>query len=130
LGSAYIDEVNHFCFFLQVIALENESELAAMMSTSALMASYYEWQGAAHKWLVAQGLPSKPATEYVSSLFLALSTKAAHVEDGFDDIVSKSQTPGGINEQVLRNLKSEGWFEGVGKQLDAILARVTGKPKA
>lgn len=71
----------------RVIALEKESELASMMSTSALMATYYEWEGAAHKWLVSQGLPSKQATDYVSCLFLALATKSAHVQDGFDDIV-------------------------------------------
>jgi len=114
----------------KIIALENESECAAMMSTSALMATYYEWEGVAHKFLVAQGVPSKAATSYVCSLFLALATKGQYEEDGFDKIVSESQTPGGINEQVVRNLRAEGWFEAVGKQLDMVLARVLGKPKA
>eukprot|EP00281_Chroomonas_sp_CCMP1168_P023977 CAMPEP_0206228838 /NCGR_PEP_ID=MMETSP0047_2-20121206/9377_1 /ASSEMBLY_ACC=CAM_ASM_000192 /TAXON_ID=195065 /ORGANISM="Chroomonas mesostigmatica_cf, Strain CCMP1168" /LENGTH=267 /DNA_ID=CAMNT_0053652097 /DNA_START=31 /DNA_END=834 /DNA_ORIENTATION=+ len=114
-----------------IVALEKEDELACMMSTSAMMATYYEFEGTAHKWLVKQGLPSKACTKYIGSLFLALATDASNEEDGFDKIVSESQTPGGINQQVLTNLKEkEGWFEKLGAELDLILARVTGKPKA
>jgi pyrroline-5-carboxylate reductase len=42
------------------------------------------------------------------------------------DLAQAAQTPGGLNEQALRELANANWFGAIGSALDGILKRLEG----
>ena len=79
-------------------------------------------------WLVKRGLNKKKAENYITSLFLGLS-KNAH-QNSFNDLkelVKKSQTPKGLNEQALKKLKQINFYKKLNITSDTILKRLKGK---
>ena len=71
-----------------------------------MMASYYEILRTMSEWLVKKGIKRIDAQKYISSLFLALSEDAVlNSKKDFRILVSDSQTPGGLNQQGLKEIK-------------------------
>ena len=89
------------------------------------MATYYEILNISSKWLSKKGINKKLADTYVAELFLALSQDAfLKKNQGFKKLVIDSQTPKGLNEQVLKNLKKDKFFSKFIKALESINRRV------
>ena len=73
------------------------------------------------KWLIRRGLKKSRATNYVAELFFALSKDALLKKNiGFDKLVSDSQTPKGLNMQVLKELKKVKFYEKMNKSLNNV----------
>ena len=103
------------------IEIQSERQSFNFWSTSSLMAAYYEIYNVITKWLINKGLKKTEATNYIAELFLALSKDSFLKKNrGFDKLVLESQTPKGLNMQVLKELKKRKFYEGLIKSLNNV----------
>ena len=108
----------------KVIELKNEKISFNFWATSSLMASYYEILNVTVNWLTKKGLKESIAKNYISELFVALSKDALLKKNfGFKKLVKDSQTPKGLNMQVLNELKKGKFYSKFIKSLDNVHKR-------
>lgn len=112
-----------------VVEVATEDELITLMSVSGMMAPFYAQIAATQKWVAKQGVEETASSRFVGALFHSLTDNCKAEDKGFDHIVADSQTPGGINEQALRELTANGFYTTLETEMDVILARVQGKPR-
>jgi pyrroline-5-carboxylate reductase len=66
------------------------------------------------------------ANNYIAELFFSLSQDAINKKSkGFKKLVAESQTPKGLNMQVLNELKTEKFYSKLVKAMDNINKRVS-----
>ena len=112
---------NIFKHLGKVLEIRNEKLSYKFWSTASLMAAYYEILNTSSKWLSKKGINKKLADTYVAELFLALSQDALNKSSqGFKKLVADSQTPKGLNMQVLNELKKGKFFIKFSKALDNV----------
>ena len=116
---------NFFKHLGTVIEIKNEKLSFKFWATASLMAAYYEILNTSSKWLVKKGINKKFADTYISELFLALSQDASNKSyQGYKKLVADSQTPNGLNMQVLNELKKGKFFTKFTNALENINNRV------
>jgi len=93
--------------------------------TSGMMAPFYEMLKVLAHWLVKKGIKTNEAQKYITSLFVALSEDSAiNSKKNLKYLVSESQTPGGLNEQGVRELRKLGFYKSLENSLNSILKRL------
>jgi pyrroline-5-carboxylate reductase len=108
------------------VEIKNEKSSINFWSTSGMMASFYELLNVTANWLVKKGIRRKEAQKYVTSLFLALSEDAlVNSKKDLKYLVKNSQTPKGLNEQGLKELKKAGFYKKLEKTLNSIHKRLS-----
>ena len=76
-------------------------------------------------WLVKRGVKRDKAQQYITSLFAALSEDAVvNSKKDLKFLVKDSQTPKGLNEQGVKELRKAGFFRSSEKTLNSILKRL------
>ena len=99
-----------------------------MMPVTALMGQLYAQHRATQQWLEAQGVDAEAAAKWTGAVFhcvtLDSSKAGAHT---FEELVEE-QTPGGLNEQVIREMTEAGTYAALSDSLDNCLARIEGRP--
>ena len=109
-----------------VIEIKNEKTLNNFWSTSALMAPYYEMLKVSANWLTQKGINKDKAVDYITELFYGLSKDARNKKKaGLKQLVAESQTPKGINEQALRELKKSKFYSKLNNTLNSIHKRMS-----
>ena len=109
-----------------VIEIKNEKTLNNFWSTSALMAPYYELLNVSANWLTQKGINKDKAVDYITELFYGLSKDARNKKKaGLKQLVAESQTPKGINEQALRELKKSKFYSKLNNTLNSIHKRMS-----
>mmetsp|Transcript_21797 Transcript_21797/g.45570 ORF Transcript_21797/g.45570 Transcript_21797/m.45570 type:complete len:379 (-) Transcript_21797:203-1339(-) len=101
----------------------------AMMIPGCMMGSMYGVMRNTRDWLVNKGVPPQDASYFVGRSYLSIVQDAernCNDPHRFDELIAE-QTPGGLNEQGLRNLEKQGVFERYDRAMDAILSRLEGK---
>ena len=94
-------------------------------ATSGMMAPFYEILKVLSDWLVTKGIKRNEAQKYITSLFVALSEDSViNSKKNLKHLVSESQTPGGLNEQGVRELRKFGFYKSLEKSLNIILKRL------
>ena len=117
---------NIFKHLGKVLEIRNEKLSYKFWSTASLMAAYYEILNTSSKWLIKKGINKKMADTYVAELFLALSQDAlGKSSQGYKKLVADSQTPKGLNMQVLNELKKGKFFTKFTKALENVNKRVS-----
>ena len=117
---------NFFKHLGEVIEIRNEKLSYKFWSTASIMATYYEILNTSSNWLIRKGIKKNIAQNYISELFLSLSQDAVNKRSqGFKKLVADSQTPRGLNMQVLQELKKAKFFTKFLKALDNINKRVS-----
>jgi pyrroline-5-carboxylate reductase len=107
----------------------SELELETLWSLTALIAPYYALLETVCDYAVAAGVARPTAKAYVASMFHGLSVLGqAHAGDGFAGLVAEAQTPGGLNEQALRQIRAAGGYGAIADALDNVLVRLGGTP--
>ena len=102
--------------------------MGPQLGMTALMAPYFAVLGKTTDWLGAQGVETAAGSRYAGAMFHGLSVFGAEVgAEGFGPVIKEHQTPGGLNEQALRELEAAGWYDELGRVLDTILARLEGR---
>ena len=109
-----------------VIEIKNENLSFKFWSTASLMAAYYEILNVSSNWLIKKGIKKNMANNYISELFLSLSIDAANKKKkGFKKLVEDSQTPKGLNMEVLKGLKKKKFYLKWINSLDQVNKRVS-----
>ena len=117
---------NLFKYLGEVIEIRNEKLSYKFWSTASIMAAYYEILNTSSNWLIRKGIKKNIAQNYIAELFLSLSQDAVNKKSqGFKKLVADSQTPKGLNMQVLQELKKANFFNKFAKALDNINKRVS-----
>ena len=111
------------------VAVETEETLTSMLPVTCLMGTVYATQRATQDWLVGRGVPAPKAAAYVGAIFRTVTHDSAHADESTFDRLVNEQTPGGLNEQVVREMKEAGFFDVLTDSLDGALARVEGRPR-
>ena len=107
------------------VEIKNEKLSINFWSTSGMMASYYEILNIMSDWLTKKGVKRLDAQKYITSLFLALSEDAVvNSKKDLKYLVKESQTPKGLNEQGLKEMKKKGVYRSVIKTLNSIHKRL------
>ena len=108
-----------------VIEINDENMSFNFWATSSMMAAYYEILNSTTNCLIKRGIKQKIATHYTAELFLALSKDAVLKKNiGFKKLVSESQTPKGLNMQVLKELKKKKFYNKFIKSLNNVHKRI------
>mgnify|MGYP006107871139 FL=1 len=117
---------NFFKYLGSVIEIKKENLSYKFWSTASLMAAYYELLNVSSGWLIKKGIKKNIANKYISELFLSLSQDAVNKKSqGFRELVRDSQTPKGLNMQVLNELKKVKFYSKFIKALENVNKRVS-----
>ena len=115
-------------FFDQIgstIQIKSEKLSINFWSMSGMMASYYNMLNIMSNWLVKKGIKRADAQKYITSLFLALSEDAVvNSKKNLGNLVKVSQTPKGLNEQGLKEMRKKRVFNSIEKTLSLIYKRL------
>ena len=107
------------------VEINNEKLSKNFWSTSGMMAPFYELLNTMSNWLVKRGVNRNKAQSYITSLFVALSEDAVvNSKKDLKYLVKESQTPRGLNEQGVTELRKAGFYKSSEKTLNSILKRL------
>ncbi len=107
------------------VEISNEKSSKNLWATSGMMAPFYEILKILTDWLVKKGIKRNESQKYITSLFAALSEDAViNSKKHLKYLVSESQTPGGLNEQGVKELRKYGFYKSLEKSLNNILKRL------
>ena len=115
---------NFFNKLGSTVEINNEKLSLNFWTTSAMMAPFYELLLSLSNWLVKKGIKKDSAQKYISSLFLALSEDAFNHKKNLKKLVKNSQTPGGLNEQAVKDLRKAGFYNLLEKTSNKIVKRL------
>ncbi|MDC0215888.1 pyrroline-5-carboxylate reductase, partial [Candidatus Pelagibacter sp.] len=105
--------------------VKNEKLSNNFWATSGMMAPFYELLTSISNWLVKRGVRRYDAQKYITSLFVALSEDAfINSNKDLKYLVKESQTPKGLNEQGVTELRKAGFYKSTEKTLNSILKRL------
>ena len=117
---------NLFKYLGEVIEIRNEKLSYKFWATASIMAAFYEILNVSSNWLIKKGIKKTTANNYIAELFLSLSQDAINKKSqGFKKLVAESQTPNGLNMQVLNELKRGKFYSKFIKAMDNISKRVS-----
>jgi pyrroline-5-carboxylate reductase len=109
------------------VPVADDHSFDALWAVTGLVAPYYALVERTSRWLEGQHVEAEAAERYVGALVHALSVEAVQAgHPEFASLAKHAQTPGGLNEQALRQLTEAGWYDAVARVLDVILARIEG----
>ena len=106
------------------IEINNENLSLNFWATSSMMAPFYEILHSLSSWLVQKGVKKYNSQKYITSLFVALAEDAYEKSNDLKKLVQESQTPKGLNEQSLKELKKLGFYNSLYKTSGIILKRL------
>ena len=100
------------------VEIGNEKLSKNFWATSGMMAPFYELLSSMSNWLVKRGIKRDKAQQYITSLFVALSEDAAvNSKKDLKYLVKESQTPKGLNEQGVNELRKAGFYKSSEKNI-------------
>ena len=107
------------------VEIKDEKSSKNFWATSGMMAPFYELLKVLSDWLVKRGIKRNEAQKYVTSLFVALSEDSVmNSKKDLKYLVKDSQTPKGLNEQAVKQLRKAGFYRSLEKSLNSILKRL------
>ena len=114
----------------KVVAVDDFQSAIRVGVVSCIMGDFYKHQCAVHEWLCEKGVDTDVATSAVSSYFdtfnFASMQAATSKLSGFDHLVAE-QTPGGMNEGVIRELSRRGNYKNLKESMSDVLRKMTEK---
>ena len=115
-------------FFDQIgttVEVKNEKSSLNFWATSSMMAPFYELLKTLSSWLISKGIKKNDAQKYITSLFVALSEDAiVNSKKDLKILVKNSQTPKGLNEQAVNELRKSGFYKSLNKTANSVLKRL------
>ena len=107
------------------VEIKNENLSLNFWSTSSMMAPFYELLQTLSEWLVKKGINRSDSQKYITSLFIALSEDAKiNSNKDLKVLVKNSQTPKGLNEQAVKELRKLGFYKSLNKTANSVLNRL------
>ena len=106
------------------VEIKNEALSLNFWTTSSMMAPFYEILYTLSQWLIKKGVKKESAQKYITSLFVALSEDALNKSSDLKKLVKESQTPKGLNEQSVKELRKLGFYRDLNKTAESVLRRL------
>ncbi len=107
------------------VEIKNENLSLNFWSTSSMMAPFYELLHTLSEWLVKKGINRSDSQKYITSLFIALSEDAKiNSNKDLKVLVKNSQTPKGLNEQAVKELRKLGFYKSLNRTANSVLNRL------
>lgn len=113
-----------------VVPVDDEATMKKMMPVTALMGQLYAQHSATQQWLEAQGVDAEAAAKWTGAAIHAMTYDSADATEHTFNELCDEQTPGGLNEQILREMTEAGAYAALTDSLDGALARIEGQPRA
>jgi pyrroline-5-carboxylate reductase len=111
-----------------IIRAETADQFHALWATTSMLAPYFGLLGSVANWLRDRGVPAEDADSYVAAMFHSIADTGLKVRgEGFEEITIEHATPGGLNEQMLRELTRSGSYDNVSRGLSLIFERLNGR---
>ncbi len=110
-----------------VVAVAQAAEFDRLIATTSLISTFFKLEDVAAGWLTDQGVASAQGRRFIAAMFHALARQADGCDEDFAAMSAEAATPGGLNEQVVRELTEAGSFDPIGPSLDRILTRIEGR---
>jgi len=107
------------------VGLADEHQYHVAMCGGALIGMFFELVATTARWTERQGIPPEAAAAYATSLFHALAGLTLDKDAAALQQLAAEMTPGGLNEQVLHELRKRHWFAAEEEMMQLILARLT-----
>jgi len=109
-----------------VLVPDGEPALEAVSAASGTFAAHLDYLNTISGWLAEQGLDRESATAYTTYVFGQLGRSLLQRPDALAVLTERHGTPGGSNEQLVRELRGGGVPGMVRDALDGLLARLRG----
>ncbi|KIG01631.1 pyrroline-5-carboxylate reductase [Caballeronia concitans] len=106
------------------VEVTEESQFDLFSVATATMSTYYSFVEAQAKWLAQRGVPYDGARTFLAGYYSGLAKLAQVSDDSFTELARQCTTEGGINELMHDKLQSEGFFDQVGRAMDAVEKRL------
>eukprot|EP00755_Sulcionema_specki_P018879 Sspe_Gene.68002::Locus_40118_Transcript_1_1_Confidence_1.000_Length_952::g.68002::m.68002/K00286/proC; pyrroline-5-carboxylate reductase len=111
-----------------VVGVDTEEQQRALQVVTSQMGPMYRTCLEVQKWLEGKGVDANKAAMFTGGFFHCVTTDAAIFgkADGsgcFERLISE-QTPGGLNEQAIRELEQRNVYQAQQEVLEAILDRM------
>ena len=106
------------------VEIKNEALSLNFWTTSTMMAPFYEILYTLSQWLIKKGVKKESAQKYITSLFVALSEDSFNKSSDLKKLVKESQTPKGLNEQSVKELRKLGFYRDLNKTAESVLRRL------
>jgi len=107
------------------VEIKSEKSSKNFWATSGMMAPFYEILKVLSDWLVKKGIKRSEAQKYITSLFVALSEDSViNSKKHLKYLVAESQTPKGLNEQAVKELRKLGFYKSLEKSLNSIVKKL------
>lgn len=111
------------------IVCSKEEDMKPMISLTGHISSFFELMRVTQDWQVDHGVDAATAKDFVTSFYSSCAQAAVLSEDSFAEMAEEAATPGGLNEQSWKNLKTTSHFALHEDSLTEILDRLNGKGK-
>ena len=105
------------------LELDDVAAYESLSATSATLAGFFEYLDTQTRWLATQGIGDEDARRYVAATYAGALGQLRGGEP-FAELAGEYATPGGVNEQVARQLREAGAFEALGRALDGAHERL------
>jgi len=107
------------------VEIKSEKSSKNFWATSGMMAPFYEILKVLSDWLVKKRIKRSEAQKYITSLFVALSEDSViNSKKHLKYLVTESQTPKGLNQQAVKELRKLGFYKSLEKSLNSIIKRL------
>ena len=105
-----------------------EEQMANMMIPTCSMGPFFKLLATQQEWLVKHGVPPEDASYFVGRSFknMADNAEAGCKDPAHIPRLVEENTPGGINEQAIRNLGNYGVWDAYNASMDGIIERIKG----
>jgi pyrroline-5-carboxylate reductase len=109
-----------------VLVPRAEPTLDAFQTATATFAAHLDYLATIASWMADHGVDDDAASAYVAHIFGQLGESLLRRTGSLGAVAEEFMTPGGINEQVLADLRGDGVPGTVRRALDRVLARLRG----
>ncbi|GAB3301533.1 NAD(P)-binding domain-containing protein [Parasphingorhabdus pacifica] len=127
LTTIYPDDTVTRALFDQVggvLVPDEEQTLDASSAATATFAAHLDYLTTIATWLADHGVDQDTASTFITHIFGQLGRSLSQQDGALTTMTDKHTTPGGINEQLLTDLRQEGMPDAVRHSLDRVLARL------
>jgi len=116
---------NFFSKLGEVFCFSNEELNKKLWVMTSLMATYIEIYKTNVDWLKKNGISENIGRKYLSNLFQSLSKETLNNHhNNLTSLIKSFQTKGGINEQLLVQLKRQKFFNKLQNSLNIVYGRI------
>jgi pyrroline-5-carboxylate reductase len=111
-----------------VLVPREEETLDAFSAATATFAAHLDYLTSITDWLADHGVDRDAASTYVTHIFGQIGQSLLEPAHSLAALMEKHTTPGGINEQLMNDLRHDGVPDLVRQALDRILTRLGNQP--